>query len=153
MVIGFSFIIALVLSIFPLPLSWGWFRPEFVALVAIYWAVVFPQYFGIGYAWVIGMIQDVVEYSLLGQHALSLIAVVYICHLSYQRIRNYALWQQAAWVFIFVGIHQLFWNWVHSLQGSAADPAQFLLPALASALAWPMLLIVMEWVRLRFRIQ
>lgn len=152
-ILWISLAIALVLSVFPLPVSWAWFRPEFVALVAIYWGIVFPQYFGLGTAWLVGLVQDVVEYSLLGQHALALVAVVYVCHLSYQRIRNYALWQQSAWVFILVGIHQLFWNWVHSLQGNAATPIYFLLPALISALAWPMLLIMMEWVRLRFRIQ
>jgi rod shape-determining protein MreD len=153
LVIGLSLALAMLLSVFPLPLNWGWFRPAFVALVVIYWAIVLPQQFGVGAAWVVGLIQDVVQYSVLGQHALALMAVAYVCHLSYQRIRNYALWQQSAWIFILIGIHQLFWNWVHSLQGSAASPAYFLLPAFVSALVWPIILIMMEWTRLRFRVQ
>jgi len=148
-----SLLIALLLAVYPLPLNWAWFRPEFVALVVIYWAIVLPQQFGIGAAWTVGLIQDVVQYSVLGQHALALMAVAYVCHLSYQRIRNYALWQQSAWVFILIGIHQLFWNWVHSLQGSAASPGYFLIPALVSALVWPIILVIMEWVRWRFRVQ
>lgn len=152
-VIVISLVIALMLSVFPLPLSWAWFRPAFVALVVIYWAIVFPQHFGVGAAWIVGLIQDVVEYGVLGQHALALMAVVYVCQLSYQRIRNYALWQQSAWVFVLVGIHQLFWNWVVSLGGSAASPGYFLIPALVSALVWPGVLVAMEWTRLRFRVQ
>jgi len=119
----------MILSVYPLPLSWGWFRPAFVALIVIYCSIVLPQHFGVGAAWFVGLLQDIIEFSTLGQHALALMAVAYVCHLSYQRIRNYALWQQSAWVFILVGIHQLFWNWVHSLQGTAASPLMFLIPA------------------------
>ncbi len=151
-VIVISLLIALLLAVFPLPLSWAWFRPAFVALVVIYWSIVLPQNFSVGAAWAVGIVQDVVEYSVLGQHALALMAVAYVCHLSYQRIRNYALWQQSAWVFILVGIHQLFWNWVYSLGGLAASPSSFLIPALSSALVWPAVLLAMEWARLRFRV-
>ena len=152
-VINISIALALLFCIFPMPQAWAWFRPAFVCLVVIYWAIALPQLFGVGAAWLVGLVQDVVEYSTLGQHALALMAVAYVCHLSYQRIRNYALWQQSAWVFVLVGIHQLFWNWVHSLHGSTASPLYFLLPALVSALAWPIILVLLEWARLRFRIQ
>ena len=142
-VIGLSLTIAMLLSVFPLPLNWAWFRPAFVALVVIYWSIVLPQHFSVGAAWLVGLIQDLVHYSVLGQHALALMAVAYVCSLSYQRIRNYALWQQSAWVFVLVGIHQLFWNWVHSLKGTAASPLFFLLPALVSALVWPIILVLL----------
>lgn len=148
-VVGTSFLVALILAVFPLPSSWAWFRPEFVALVVIYWVLVLPQQVGVGVAFVAGIIQDIVEFSVLGQHALSLVAVAYVCGLAYQRIRNYALWQQSLWVFILVGLHQLFWNWIHNFSGIAAESLIFLVPALVSALIWPFVLVIMEWVRIR----
>lgn len=144
-----SIVIALMLSIFPLPFHWSWFRPEFVALVMIYWVVTLPQHVGIGFAWCVGLIQDVVENALLGQHALALVPVAYVCLLSYQRIRSYALWQQSGWVFILVGLHQLFWNWIHSITGKDSQPLIFLVPALVSALIWPLVVILLEWLRIR----
>lgn len=149
--VAVSFLLAMLLSILPLPIDWAWFRPEFVALLVIYWVMALPDRMGVGIAFAVGLVQDVVENATLGQHALALVAVAYVCVLSYQRIRNYALWQQSAWVFVLVGIHQLFWNWVHSLNGPAAQSLVFLVPALVSALLWPIVLIAMEALRLRTR--
>jgi len=144
-----SFFVVFLLSVFPLPVTWAWYRPEFVALLVIYWVMALPEQVGVGLAFVVGIIQDVVEYAVLGQHALALVAVAYVCMLSYRRIRNYALWQQSAWVFVLIGLHQLFWNWVHGFTGPAAQSLIFLLPALVSALVWPIVLIVMEWIQVR----
>jgi len=146
-----SFALALLLSVYPLPDAWQWFRPEFVALLVIYWVTALPDRIGVGAAFVVGLLQDLVENAVPGQHALALVALSYVCLLSYQRIRNYALWQQSAWVFILIGIHQLFWNWVHSLAGPAAQSLIFLVPALVSALLWPFVLMLMQGIRLRSR--
>lgn len=148
-VVALTFFIALLLSIYPLPASWAWFRPEFVAILVIYWIVTLPQQIGVGFAWTVGLVQDVVENATIGQHALALVPVAYVCLFSYQRMRNYALWQQSAWVFILVGLHQLFWHWVHSLGGTTADNLIFLVPALVSALIWPLMVILLEWLRIR----
>jgi rod shape-determining protein MreD len=150
-VLVLSFLLAMLLGVFPLPQGWAWFRPEFVALLVIYWVMTLPEQVGVGTAFAVGLVQDVVENAMLGQHALALVAVAYVCALSYQRIRNYALWQQSAWVFVLIGIHQLFWNWVHSLAGSAAQSLVFLMPALISALLWPAVLMIMAWACLRTR--
>lgn len=147
----FSFAAAMLFSIVPLPADWAWFRPELVVLLVIYWVMAMPEQMGVGMAFAVGLVQDIVENAIPGQHALALVAVAYVCLLSYQRIRNYALWQQSAWVFILVGIHQLFWNWVHSVGGSAAQSLIFLVPALVSALLWPFLLLGMESLRYRAR--
>lgn len=148
-IIAVSFFVALLLAVFPLPVSWAWFRPEFVALLMIYWVMALPQQVGVGVAFTVGLLQDIAEFAVLGQHALALVAVSYVCMLSYQRIRNYALWQQSAWVFVLIGLHQLFWNWVKGFSGPAAQSLIFLVPALVSALLWPLLLLVMEWVRMK----
>jgi rod shape-determining protein MreD len=146
-----SFAAAMLLSVVSLPADWAWFRPEFVALLVIYWVMAMPEQLGVAMAFTVGLVQDIVENAIPGQHALALVAVAYVCLLSYQRIRNYALWQQSAWVFILIGIHQLFWNWAHSLTGPAAQPLIFLVPALVSALLWPLLLVGMEGLRYRTR--
>ncbi|GAB1263754.1 rod shape-determining protein MreD [Aurantivibrio infirmus] len=148
-IVGFSFLVAFLLCVLPLPDGWGWFRPQFVALLVIYWVMALPQQVGVGTAFTVGIGQDLLEHAVLGQHALALVAVAYVCLLSYQRIRSYALWQQSMWVFILVGIHQLFWNWAHSMVGVTSSSLIFLVPALVSALIWPFVLILMEWLRVR----
>jgi len=151
-VIGFCLVFSLILAVFPLSMELRWFRPEFIALLVIYWVTTLPEHFGVGFAWCAGILLDIVQGSVIGEHALALVVVAYVCQLSYQRIRNYGVWKQACWVFVLVGIHQLFCNWVHSLSGYTASPRVFLLPAFVSALLWPLVMIFFERLRLNFRI-
>jgi len=67
-------------------------------------------------------------------------------------MRNYTLWHQTFFVFVIVGLHQLVDNWVHSLQGNAADSLVFLLPAFTSALIWPLVWLILERIRVSYRI-
>lgn len=137
-----SFLVASLIMLLPLPSGWAWVRPELVVLVVIYWTVTLPDHVGVGMAFLMGLVQDVLENALLGHHALALVALAYVCSLSYRRIRNFALWQQSAWVFVLVGIHQLLWNWGSTFSGRTADSLIFLLPALTSALLWPLITVL-----------
>lgn len=151
-VIVLCFLLAVLLAVFPIGFEWRWLRPEFVAVVVIYWVMNLPQQLGAGMAFMAGFFQDIIEGAVLGQHALALIFIAYICQLSYQRIRNYAVWQQACWIFLLVGIHQLFCNWVQSLSGYHAPPVVFLPPALMSAIIWPVAVILLDRLRVKFKV-
>jgi rod shape-determining protein MreD len=147
-----SFVVGLMTSVFSLSGDLVWLRPQIVALIFIYWALVCPHLVGIFTAWLLGLMLDILAYTHLGQHSLAMVIVAYICLQSYQRIRRYSAWQQAGWVFVMIGIHQLFVNWVHSLTGHSAHPSQFLLPALSSALLWPAVYVLLERLRIRYRL-
>ena len=147
-----SIIIALTLSVIPLAFEWRWWRPEFIALLVIYWTMYSPQHFGIVSVGLCGFLLDIVQLSPLGYHVIGLLVIAYICHLAYQRIRSYALWQQAFWVFVLIGIYQLFCNWVSGFLGKTVDAPVFLAAALTSALFWPLLVILMAKLRVRFRL-
>jgi rod shape-determining protein MreD len=152
LVIWLSFLLALLLMIFPLPQEAAWFRPEFVPMLVVYWTLVMPQQSSMLFIWVLGCSQDMLEGGTLGQHAMALMVVAYVCLLTYQRMINYTLWQQTFFVFVLVGLYQLVDNWVHSLQGNAAHSLIFLLPAVTSAVIWPVLWLLLERLRYRYRI-
>lgn len=148
-----ALVLAMTLAVYPLPLEWRWWRPEFVMLVVIYWVFTLPDHVSLTQVALLGLIQDLVEGTPLGQHALGLVIVTYIGLQSYRRVSNYALWQQGCWVFVLVGIAQLTSNWVHSLSGGDVSGLQFLYPALISALLWPLVHLSFEGLRHRYRIQ
>lgn len=139
-VIILTFMLAYVLAVMPLPAWLQWGRPEWVALTLIYWCIALPQRVGITAALMLGVGLDVLEGSVLGQNAFALVIVALLSHLLYQRLRVYSLWQQAVVVFILVGINQLICQWVQSIEGVSVLPRLFLLPALSSALLWPVIL-------------
>lgn len=147
-----TFVFALLLAVLPVDATLRWFRPEFITLLVIYWVLVMPQQLSLLRLWLLGCAVDLLVGSMLGQHALALMIVTYVCMLSYQRVRSYALWQQSTFVFLIVGLQQLVGNWVHSLSGSTPPSLVFLMPALASALVWPFLYIYLDRFRLRLRV-
>lgn len=151
-VILLTFIAAYVLAVLPLPVWLQSGRPEWVALTLIYWSIALPQRVGIVTALVLGIGLDVLEGSVLGQNGLALIVVSVLTLILYQRLRVYSLWQQAGVVFILVGINQLICQWVQNFEGVGNLPRFFLLPALTSALLWPVVLHVLRGMRRYYRV-
>ena len=99
----------------PLP-DWARpFRPDWVTLVTIYWAMATPRLFGMAFAWIVGLILDVSQGTLLGQHALGLVLITYIITLQYQRIRIAPLGQQALIVTALLILKQTIVLWANGL--------------------------------------
>ena len=142
-----SMFVACVLAVMPLPQWLLWARPEWIALVLIYWVIALPHRVGLALAFFFGVLLDVLEGAVLGQNAFALCVVTLLALILYQRVRVYSLAQQAAVVFVLIGIHQLICQWVQNLQGVGARSLLFLLPAVSSALLWPVALHVLRGVR------
>jgi len=149
-IVGLSVALALLLSIWPLPVWAQWGRPEWVALVVVYWVIALPHRVGVGIAWLCGLLLDIVEGAPLGQNALALACVAFIAQFLYRRLRMFAGWQQAMVVFVLVGFVQLITQWVQAALGRPAPDLLFLLPALTSALIWPGLALLLRRLRRRY---
>ena len=68
-VIAFTFIIALLLTVIPLPEGLRFLRPDWVGLVLIYWCMALPHRVGVASGWFMGLMVDLLTGTLLGQHA------------------------------------------------------------------------------------
>lgn len=147
-----SFLVALMLSALPLPEELQWWRPEWVLLVLLYWIVALPTRVGLGTAWVMGILLDVLEGSLLGLNALALTIVAYIMVLVYQRVRMFSWVQQAVFVFLLVALDQFIAHWVKGILGVSSQSLMFLVPALVSAVLWPVLFMLLRGVRRGFNV-
>lgn len=146
-VIAVTFALAILIGIFPLPVWAQWGRPVVVAMVLIYWVIALPERIGIGIAWAIGIIQDIVQGTPLGQNAFALAVMAYLSLILYQRMRMYTPLQQAGVIFVLIGLYQLFCHWVQTLTGTVSPNMLFLMPALVSALLWPLLSFFLRVVR------
>ena len=141
-------LLVMLLAVMPMP-NWAvWLRPEFSALLVVYAVLSAPFRVGMVFAWSFGLCIDVLESAVLGQNALSLTVLAYLCFLLHTRIRLFSILEQSASVFVLVGIHQLIGNWVQSLNGFEFYDLAFLVPALMSALCWPLTLSFLERVDL-----
>lgn len=151
-IIAATLAIAIWLSVIPLPVWSRWARPEWVAIVFIYWVIALPHRIGVGVGFVTGLILDVVEGSPLGQNAIALAIIGYLSLSLYQRMRMYAAWQQSGIVFVLIGLNQLLCHWVQTLTSKVAPTMFFLLPALVSALLWPSVMLLLRRIRRQFAV-
>ncbi|GHA91326.1 rod shape-determining protein MreD [Modicisalibacter luteus] len=152
LMIWLSLLLALCLQVMPLPDAWLVWRPDWLGLILVYWCVVAPQRAGVFYGFVLGLLLDLIEGSPLGQNALVFSLLAYLALLLYQRMRAYALVQQAVMVFILLGIVQLVEQWLRTIFGPFSINLAFLLSALIGAVLWPWFFTLLQAVRRRLSI-
>ncbi len=144
--------VALLLTILPMP-EWARpYRPQWVTLVLLYWAIALPHRVGVGSGFVAGIVLDVLTGTLMGQHALGLSVVVFIAIQLHQRIRVFPFWQQSLGILVLLTIEHLLALWViGATSGNTPDLGYWVVP-LIGAILWPWVFVTLRRVRRHFRI-
>jgi rod shape-determining protein MreD len=137
-------LLAMMLAIFPLPEWINWLRPLWVVMLLIYWVLVMPQHISVGFAWIIGLLLDVLMDTVLGAHALALVIFVYLITKFSHRILLFSIWRQALAVFIIIILYQAILFWIQAMVSSMVITWQYWLPSLTSAIFWPVVYILMQ---------
>ena len=150
LVIATTFVIALLLTALPMPESAAIWRPEWVALVLIYWCMAAPERVGVAVGWMAGLFLDVMTGTLLGQHALGLTVVAWVAHHTHRRVRVLPLWRQAITVFVLLFLYQALVLWSNGIRGIPVAATAYWTSPLVSTLLWPWLFVVLRVVRRRY---
>jgi len=90
-----SIIGALILNLLPWSGALLRAHPDFVLLVLLYWGVHQPRSVGQGWGFLLGLVMDVADSVLLGQHALAYVISLYLAQLLRLRILQLSLLEQA----------------------------------------------------------
>ena len=88
-----SLIVALLINLVPLGRA-AWL-PDLLALAIVFWSVHQPARIGIGAAFMFGLLMDVHQTALLGQHALSYTTLGFFAIMVHRRLLWYPLLSQA----------------------------------------------------------
>ncbi len=147
LVIHLSLILGLTLMILPLP-DWAQsYRPNWVALMLIYWSMALPKRVGLWYAMICGLLVDTLQGTLLGQHALALIIITYINLNFYQRIRVLSPARQSFYVFSLLFTCQVMVIWVEGIMGRPTPVSAFLGAPVVGMLIWPWVFVILRDIR------
>ena len=144
-----TFVAGFVLSALPLPETIIDWRPCWLAMLLIYWCMALPERVGILSAWLLGLLFDVQQSFILGQHALGFIFLAYVIIKNHKRMRVYPLLQQSLVVCLYLLIFQAIMLLVMLLSGTITYTWLYWLPAFTSMLIWPWLFIFMRDFRRR----
>ncbi len=146
-----SFALGLLFAILPLPASVTAARPFLLAMLMAYWSMEVPNKVGIGTAFVVGLFADLVTATLLGEHALRLVVLVFLVQRFRARLRFFPLWQQSLALGLLLGNDQVLLAIIHWLAGAALPAWTSALSPLLGMLLWPWLYVLLDMVRLRAR--
>ena len=90
-----SVLVALVLNLLPWSGALLRAHPDFLLLVLLYWAVQQPRSIGQGWGFMLGLVMDVANSVLLGQHALIYVMAIFLAQLLRLRMLQLSLLEQA----------------------------------------------------------
>lgn len=137
---------ALLLNWLPWHGIWLALRPDFVALVLLYWCTHKPYRVGIGVAWMLGILADVADASLFGQHALAYSVLAFGGIVLHRRMQMFDLRQQTLQIFPLLLLTYAVYAAVHwQMRGYVAW--EYFLGCLVSALLWAPLTILLQALR------
>ncbi len=146
-----SFVFGLMLTIMPLPDSIDAFRPDWIAMLVIFWAMQLPRTWSVGTAWVAGIILDVSQGTLLGQHALALCCVAFMTIRFHLLMRVFPIVQLTATVFPILAIYQFLLFWINGVAGVNAPSVVYWGPVISGTILWPIVVSVLSGMRYRTR--
>ncbi|MBM7061557.1 rod shape-determining protein MreD [Pseudomonas sp. UL073] len=147
-----SLLLALLLSVAPLPTFMETGRPLWMALFLTFWVLYLPHRVGMTTAWLFGLAEDVLYGTLFGQNALILTLIIFLVLSLHQRLRMFPMWQQSLVLLVVYGIAQLVQLWLNALTGNRPPTLTFVLPALVSALLWPWVAAILRGLQQRLNV-
>jgi rod shape-determining protein MreD len=141
----FTLLFGLVANILPLSGMVLVLRPDFLALVLLFWCIREPRLIGVGIAWFLGLMMDVADGTLFGQHALAYAVLAYAAEYFRRRVLRFPLWQQAAQVAVLLLLCSGLVALVRIVGGAPLPRWSYAVGSLTGALLWPVLTVVLQW--------
>lgn len=143
--VALTLVAALFANLLPLSGTALALRPDFLALVLLYWCIHEPRFVGVGVAWTVGLMMDVGDGTVFGQHALAYAFLAYAAEYFRRRVLRFPPWQQAAQVGVLLLLCAALVLLIRLVGGAPLPRWTYAVPPLVGALLWPPVSIVLQW--------
>ena len=134
--IPFTLIVGLLLNLLPWSGALLWVRPDFVALVLLYWCIEQPRRIGFVTAWLLGLFMDVADGSLFGQHALAYSILAYAGIVLHRRVLGFSGTSQIVHVVVLLLMNDLIVLAIRLLAGADFPGYQYFLGSFVAGALW-----------------
>lgn len=131
-----TLVAALLINLLPWSGYGLWLRPDFVALVLLYWCIEQPRRVGFLAAWLLGLVMDVADGVLFGQHALAYTILAYAGIVLHRRVRMFPLGLQVLHVIPLLVLNDAIVLLLRMAAGGEFPGFRYFLSALVSGVLW-----------------
>jgi rod shape-determining protein MreD len=139
-----TLIAALLLNFLPAPGFWNWIKPDFVALVVLYWCIKQPRKIGFTAAFLLGLMMDVADGSLFGQHALAYSILAYAGIVLHRRVQMFSLAPQVFHVILLLLLNDLIVLAIRMLAGNDFPGFAYFAGSFVAGALWPPLSVLLS---------
>ena len=145
-----TILLSLFVSLITLPL--GYYSPEWILLVLIYWAIAIPSINKLFLAFLLGFLVDIVLGQVLGISSLFYVILTYVVLRLYNSLRYMTIAQQSFVIFFLVIIKQHSLIWAYIIIDKTIEYQAILIGSFMSALLWPIVFFSLRYIRRKFNI-
>jgi len=132
-----TLVLALLANLLPWSGWTAWLAPDFVALLVLYWCIHEPRKFGFLTAWLLGLMMDIADGSLFGQHALAYVILAYAGTFLHRRVQRFSMAPQILHVIPLLLFTDLVVLLVRALAGADFPGLPYFLGRFVGAALWP----------------
>lgn len=147
LIVGLTFIIGFILEALPSPAFIKYLIPNWTLLILIYWSMTKPNLVNLGSAFIVGIFLDLLSGTLLGEHALAMLAICFIVIKIHRVILVYPLMQQVLVVALLTLTYQIIIFIIQGITHQMPNISWFWLSTLTSAFIWPWLFVLLNTLR------
>jgi rod shape-determining protein MreD len=120
-------------------------RVDLPLLVILYWCIHQPNYVGFAIGFVVGLLVDVTDGNILGQHAIAYTLAIFLALVIRLRILKFKLWQQALHILALLLMSQMLVALTHLFLPSAFPGWAYFAASFIGALLWPAITFALEY--------
>jgi len=145
-----TLLISIIINLFPLPELVTPYKPPLLMLVLIYWSLAFPKIINLTYAFVFGIIMDVLLLMPLGYNAFLYTITIYLIIKLYPQIRLHSVRNQIFSLLIILFPYFIMSTFTNNMLNISYDILEALISMIISILIWPLLFSVLRFIRLKY---
>ena len=139
-----------ILNILPLPDIFNSMKPPILLLILIYWCMAYPNLINLTYAFITGIIIDVLLIMPLGYNALSYTITIYLILLYYPQIRLHSSWNQVMSILLILIPFFLTSTIINNILEIDYNIRDVIISIIISVTIWPALFSMLRFIRQKY---
>ena len=141
---------AIILNILPLPNIIDSCRPPILLLFLIYCSLAYPDYINLTYAFISGLILDILLIMPLGYNALCFTVTIYLIMLYYPQIRLQSSWNKMFSLLLILIPYFLSSTFINSILKIDYSIVNVIISIVLSVIIWPSLFNMLRFIRQKY---
>ena len=130
----------------------GYYAPEWLLLINIYWAIAIPSNNKLFLAFLSGFLVDIAFAQILGVTSLLYVIFIYIMLKLYNSLRYMTVTQQMVVILFFILIKQHIFIWLNYILSIDSNYWSLIISAFITSILWPVTYYTLRFIRRKFQV-